>query len=165
MAGRVYGLESVSQRVRVRTPGKHIVMFVAGAGLLVAAASVGVSVVDHGAEQSAETVTSAAAAQNTIALREFLVDLAPDRHGRTAYLRLNAIVSFRGEGSAAAALFNLRRAEVEERIAFLLRGLSREDFEGEEGMARVKSELLRRVNLVIAPESAADVLIADLVIQ
>ena len=52
-----------------------------------------------------------------------------------------------------------------ERIAFFLRELSPEDLDGTEAQARLKAELLRRVNLTIAPEAADEIVIQSFVIQ
>jgi len=70
----------------------------------------------------------------------------------------------RADGAAATAL-EVREAEARERIAFLLRGLSADDLAGEEGLTLLKRELLRRINLVIAPAAAEDVAITDLIVQ
>lgn len=154
-------------RVRVRTPGKHIVMFLTAAGVIVAAASHFANAPEGSAAAGAPPATKEASrVGGDFAIPEFLVDLAPDRDGRAAYLRLAAVVRAAPEGAeAVAARIAEREAEISERVTFLLRGLSADDFDGEERLARVKAELLRRVNLVIAPARADDVLIADLVIQ
>jgi flagellar FliL protein len=106
------------------------------------------------------------ATPQAVTLKEFLVDLAPDRTGRVAYMRLQASIKAEpGATAEFARAVDARRDEISERLAFLFRGLSADDFEGEEGMSRVKAEMLRRVNLVIAPASASEVVITDLIIQ
>jgi flagellar FliL protein len=165
MTGGVYDLESrgAALRRRVRLPGKYIVL--GGMGVAAAAAAL-VGALRAGGPQSAEPAASVVATESRqLALREFLLDLAPDRDGRTAYLKLRAVVAFQDGDPAAAERAAVSRAAIEERIGFLLRGLTPEDFEGDDGLGRVKAEMLRRVNLVIAPEVAQDVLIIGLVIQ
>lgn len=155
--------------IRVRTPGKHMVVFGAVAAAMVAAAFNVVG--DARNPDISPTGTSAPVSarsrdSESIPLKEFLVDLSPDRTGRAAYLRLTASAQAAPAtaDSVAAALRN-RQAEIDERLSFLFRGLSSDDFAGEDGMARVKAEMLRRVNIVIAPDAVADIVITDLIIQ
>jgi flagellar basal body-associated protein FliL len=150
------------ERVRVRTPGKHIVLFVAAA---LAVAGAGLNFMNSADAPSARPPRIVAGKTQRLPLDAFLVDLAPDRSGRTAYLKLEAVVEFASSDTAGAARMQQETAAVRERLSFLLRGLTPDDFAGADGMARVKTEMLRRVNLVIAPEKAADVVITDLVIQ
>lgn len=167
-AVRTYaGAASGQMRSRVRTPGKHIVMFLTAAAIVVTAA-VNILNPPRRMETNAESARTANAsyAGAEIALPEFLVDLAPDRNGRTAYLRLVAVVRAAPEKAAAvSAELERRETAVFERATFLLRGLSADDFDGEERVVRVKAELLRRVNLVIAPARADDLIVTHLVIQ
>jgi flagellar FliL protein len=148
-------------RRRVRMPGKHIV---AAAAVLVAVfAGFGILKDRRGTDAMSASADHGAL---VIPLDEFLVDLAPDAGGRIAYLKLVAAVRTpAARGARVAARIEEERAAVRERIGFLLRGLSPEDFRGADGMARVKKEMLRRVNLVIAPDAVEDVVITDLVIQ
>lgn len=151
-------------RVRVRTPGKHIVAFCAAALAMVAGAIyvAGVLASRESGKPAARAAAMTKVSPEGVALGEFLVDLAPDRTGRAAYMRLALTV--RGDAEAAAGL-KAREAEARERIAFLLRGLSADDLVGEEGMTLVKREALRRINLVIAPAEAEDVAITDMIVQ
>lgn len=157
-------------RRRVRTPGKHIVAFVAGAMLVVAGAASILKSTDY----SLATLRGADSALAPVRvgpityapLDEFLVDLSPDYSGRTSYAKLSASISLSGSAAGRAAeRIDAMRPEINERLTFLLRNLRPEDFQGAEGMERVKAEMLRRVNLVIAPEQADDVVISNLVIQ
>lgn len=150
-------------RVRVRTPGKHIVMFVTAAVVIVAAA---INLTKSSPQSRVFNDRQSQAAQSggkAVALNDFLVDLAPDRNGRVAYLRLSAVVM--ADSNDAAAAIDANRVAIAERLTFLLRGLSPEDFAGSDGMTLVKDEMRRRVNLVIAPARARDVVISDLIIQ
>lgn len=151
-------------RTRVRTPGKHIVIFLAAALLIIVSA---MSMLRH-VEQTPDFAFAGfggearGGAGEATALEPFLVDLAPDRQGRAAYLRLAASVKAeaRARERIAAA-----EADIADRLNFLLRGLTPEDFAGEDGMTRVKAEMLRRVNLVIAPEKAQEIVITEIIIQ
>lgn len=163
------GMETTAPpaHARVRTPGKHIVMFLTAAVVVVAAA---VNLVDASNKSKPGAVATAPGAAASVAgefaIPEFLVDLSPDRSGRDAYLRLIAVVrAAPGATDAVEQSLKANEAAVSERITFLLRGLSADDFDGEEKLQRVKKEILRRVNLVIAPARAEDVVIAELTVQ
>lgn len=153
-------------RVRVRTPGKYIVMSVAAALIVIFGAMSVLRSFDGATAPSADGAAAATGPTNAVQLPEFLVDLAPDSSGRISYIRLSASVLVPAKyGERGAERVTAATPEISERINFLLRGLKPEDFAGEAGMARVKTELLRRVNLVIAPDQAQDVIISDIVIQ
>ncbi len=156
-------------RRRARTPGKHIVAFVAGAVLVVGGAASVLKSADYAPapRRAADPLDAVRVGRATyVPLEEFLVDLSPDYSGHVSYAKLAASISLSGPGAARAAeRIDSLRPEINERLTFLLRNLRPEDFEGAEGMARVKAEMLRRVDLVIAPERADDVIISNLVIQ
>lgn len=157
-------------RRRVRTPGKHIVAFVAGVGLVVAGATSMLSSGNYALPTlrgAVDPLSPVKVGRDTfVPLEEFLVDLAPDPSGRTHYARLSVSIALSGPAAARVAeRIEAARPELGERLVFLLRSLRPDDFEGAEGMALVKAEMLRRVNLVIAPETARDVVISNLVIQ
>ena len=153
-------------RLRVRTPGKHIVAFAAAALLMVAATlSLARLARPNGAEPTGPPPASADLAPieaSRVVLPEILVDLAPDRNGRVAYLRLVATVR---AGRAALDAIEARGAEIRERLSFLFRGLSAEDLSDEERLRLAKTEMLRRINLVIAPLKADEVIVSEIVVQ
>lgn len=156
-------------RVRVRTPGKYVVLFLFAPVILVAlGAGLWLNTVSHHSASAALEYRKTSNGEKAayFALPIFLVDLSPDANGRTAYLKMRASISL-GEKDAAGAAVQLEavRPAMTERLTFFLRELTPEDFDGSEGMARVKREMLRRVNLLIAPASANDVIIEELVIQ
>lgn len=160
---------SFGARARSRTPGKYIVLFLFAPVCLVAlGAGVWLNTAERRAAMAAVEFRAAASGEREayFALSPFLVDLAPDADGRSTYLRMQALIVIRGGAVAATA----RRIEAErpaltERLTFFLRELRPEDFRGADGMARVKAEMLRRVNLVLGPGVADEVVIEDLVIQ
>jgi flagellar FliL protein len=160
---------ALGARARVRTPGKYIVMSTAAALLMVFGATSLLKDLEYAPPINIggqSGVRAAAIRADLVPLREFLIDLSPDQSGRVAYLRMTASVALPSK-AGARALARVRETEpqIAERITFMLRGLAPEDFGGEAGMQRVKAEMLRRVNLVIAPDVAADIVISDLVIQ
>ncbi|MGE0409182.1 MAG: flagellar basal body-associated protein FliL [Amphiplicatus sp.] len=154
-------------RQRVRTPGKYVVMFAAAALLVIFGATSLLRDIDHAQPLTlAGASTGAPGSTDIVPLREFLVDLAPDRSGRVTFLKLSVqIVAPPKSGARFVERVAAAEPLIAERVTFMLRGLSPEDFAGEEGMRRVKAEIRRRINLVLAPDEAADVVISDLVIQ
>ncbi|MBT8472575.1 MAG: hypothetical protein HKN14_00105 [Marinicaulis sp.] len=156
-------------RQRVRTPGKYLVLFT------VAIVSV-ISFIAYASTKMIEQRSAVASLEFRkdhegartayFPLPEFLIDLAPDRNGRTTYLKMRAIIQLSDMATAETAR-QLEAAEpaIRERLTFFLRELQPEDFDGSEDMVRIKRELLRRVNIVIAPAEAADVIVEEIVIQ
>ena len=160
---------SQKARARVRTPGKYVVFFLFAP---VALTALGAGAWLEWSErrqvyEKLEYRTDSDGNQLAYApLPEFLVDLSPDRTGRTAYLKMRAVIAFpASEGRDAVEKIETQQSELRERLTFFLRQLRPDDLAGTEGMARVKRELTRRVNLVLQDVEAADVIIEDLVIQ
>ena len=155
-------------RVRVRTPGKHVVLFLFLPVIIVAlGAGFWLNFVSQRSIAALEYRTSVTGTKTAyFKLPEFLVDLAPDYHGRTTYLKMRASISLNQEdpGKTAEHIEAIQPV-VSERLTFFLRELRPEDFAGSDGMRRVKAEMLRRINLVIAPEWVNEVIIEEIVIQ
>ena len=151
-------------RKRVRTPGKHIVLFSLAVTFILALSTT--------ALQSGKGVISSYAIPDFTGRapgvifspsEEYLIDLAPDAAGRSAYLKLSAKIVARDY--AALAEIKEKQPMIRERTSFFLRGLSADDFSGSEAMERVKSDLLRRAQLTLTEGAAADIIVEDLVIQ
>lgn len=163
-----FTLDGARARIRVRTPGKHVVLYLFAPVIVIAIGS-GLWL----NEVTTRNLTALEYRKNSIGeqaayfnLPDFLVDLSPDRSGRTAYLKMRVSIALRhADVSKTAQHIDTLEPVLNERLTFFLRELRPEDFSGSESMARIKSELLRRVNLVIAPQEAADVIISELVIQ
>lgn len=155
-------------RLRVRTPGKYIVLclFVPVA-VIALGAGIWLNTVSNRSIAALEYRMSASGAKAAyFKLPAFLVDLAPDQNGRTAFLKIRASISLGDEdANTTAEHIEALQPAVNERLTFFLRELRPEDFESSDGMERVKAEMLRRINLVIAPVRANDVVIEELVIQ
>lgn len=145
-------------RVRVRTPGKHIVLFSLAVTFMIAISTLVLSRADFTLRNSPFAPAVEPPVEET-----FVADLSPDAMGRLRLLRVAVEI----EASSAGARLALggKRAELRERLAFYLRELAPEDLDGSEAEARFKAELLRRVNLTIAPEVADAVHVKSLVIQ
>ena len=153
---------SAQEPQRVRTPGKHIVLFVVAAALML---SLSTSVLNSG-DLSASRETRSFKRQGEVSYAAFdpiLVDLSPDQRGRITYLKLTPTIA--ADTEEALVAIEARRDIIRERFTFLLRALSPEDLDDTEDMARLKEELVERVNIVIAPARASEVVVNELVIQ
>jgi len=156
-------------RRRVHTPGKFIVLILFAPVLLIAVgAGLWLRHKEREAVYAAIEVRTNANGDREVyyALPEFLVDLRADNDGRASYLRVKASILLQsGAKDRMARNMDAIKPLLVERLTFFLRELRPEDFAGTEGMGRVKRELLRRVNLVMAPDAASEVILEELVIQ
>lgn len=144
-------------RVRVRTPGKHIVLF-----SLAVTFMIGVSTLILSRADLALPERPFAAASKPVA-ETFVTDLAPDAQGRLRLLKLTLEIEATDE--AARAALDEKRAAVRERIAFFLRELTPEDLDGTAAQERLKSEIKRRVDLSLAPAAASSVTVQSIILQ
>ena len=94
---------------------------------------------------------------------EFLVDLSEDDNGRIAYLKMSTVIYAVDEKSRK--LLETQAPQIRERVTFFLRALTPEDFQYDEGMNRVKAELLRRITMASDSAAISSVAIDELVIQ
>jgi len=151
-------------RRRVRTPGKHIVLFSLAVTFMLGLSSTILysSKMTLPSYQMPE-FSAARAGPFYGPEQQFLTDLAPDMTGRVAYLKLTAKLV--AKDAAALAEIKLKEPLIQERISFFLRELSPEDFDGSEAMVRIKAEMLKRAGLSLTSGAAEDIIIEDLVIQ
>lgn len=144
-------------RVRVRTPGKHIVLFSLAVTFMICLSTLMLARADLSLPPPAF-----AAAPKPVE-ETFVADLAADAEGRTRLLKLT--VEIAAADAAAQRALNEKRAAVRERLAFFLRELTPEDLDGSAAQERLTAELKRRVDLSLAPASASDVTVRSIVIQ
>ena len=156
-AKNVQNREPARVRVRVRTPGKHIVLF-----SLAVTFMIGVSTLILSKADLPLSPQPFAAAPKTFE-ETFVTDLAPDAQGRLRLLKI--IVEIGAPDAATQGALDEKRAVVRERIAFFLRELTPEDLDGAPALERLKSEMKRRVDLSLAPDAASDVIVRSIVIQ
>lgn len=158
----------MSSGTRVRTPGKYIVM--SAAAFIVVAASMA------GAWRSYDTrarpvegleYRPSADGRRTAfyEMPDILVDLSPDKNGRTAFLKLSVSINIDDDATTLGSALEAKAPMLNERLTFFLRELRPEDFAGSAAMRRVKTEMLRRVNTVLDPLAADDVVIEEMIIQ
>lgn len=97
-----------------------------------------------------------------VALPEMLVNIVgPD--GRPAYLKLKLTLEAPDEAAVTALTEHVPR--VSDQFNGFLRELRTDDLAGSAGAYRLRLELLRRVNLVIAPAQINAVLIEEMLVQ
>jgi flagellar FliL protein len=97
-----------------------------------------------------------------VALPEMLVNIqGPD--GRPAYLKLKLTLEAADEATVAAITEAVPR--VSDQFNGFLRELRTDDLAGSAGAYRLRLELLRRVNLTIAPAQINAVLIEEMLVQ
>jgi len=97
-----------------------------------------------------------------VALPEMLVNITgPD--GRPAYLKLKLTLEAPDEATVTALTEHVPR--VTDQFTGFLRELRTDDLAGSAGAYRLRLELLRRVNLVIAPAHINAVLIEEMLVQ
>ncbi len=97
-----------------------------------------------------------------VALPEMLVNIVgPD--GRPAYLKLKLTLEAPDDAAVTALTEHVPR--VSDQFNGFLRELRTDDLAGSAGAYRLRLELLRRVNLVIAPAQINAVLIEEMLVQ
>jgi len=97
-----------------------------------------------------------------VALPEMLVNIT-SADGRPAYLKLK--LTLEAPDDAAVAALTPQIPRVSDQFNGFLRELRTDDLSGSAGAYRLRLELLRRVNLVIAPAQINAVLIEEMLVQ
>jgi flagellar FliL protein len=123
----------------------------------------------HGVEGAGEAVPGPNGTMIThgedvvfVALPEMLVNIAGPE-GRPAYLKLRLTLEAPDDAAVAALTEQIPR--VSDQFNGFLRELRTDDLAGSAGAYRLRLELLRRVNLVIAPAQINAVLIEEMLVQ
>lgn len=135
----------------------------AGAGVMLMGGGGGEHAEDGGEEQSQEEAIAEAAAHvpHFYEMPELLVNINGEDGAQFLKLKLNIEVS----DEALMPILDQNMPRVIDRYQGFLRELRPEDLSGSAGYYRLKLELLRRVNLAIAPAEADAVNIDQLLIQ
>ena len=97
-----------------------------------------------------------------VALPQMLINFSAD-DGRPAFLKLRVTLEAPDEDVAYAVEPELPR--IMDQFQGFLRELRMDDISGSAGTARLRLELLRRVNLAIAPAQMNAVLIEEMLVQ
>ena len=97
-----------------------------------------------------------------VALPEMLVNIT-GADGRPAYLKLK--LTLEAPDDEAVEALTLKFPRVSDQFNGFLREMRTDDLAGSAGTYRLRLELLRRVNLVIAPAQINAVLIEEMLVQ
>lgn len=161
--------EAPAELNRKKWSGKKIIMIVvplllvAGGGGYAAMTMLGGSK-DEQAEEAehADKGQKNDGVTSFIDLEEMLVNLKTDGE-TTSYLKLKVSLEVTGTEQKAAIEENLQR--VTDGFQVYLRELRIEDLSGSAGMFRLKEELMRRINVSLAPNKVDDILFQEMLVQ
>lgn len=117
---------------------------------------------DHGEGPKEYGATPPAAEVVFYSLPDFIVNINGDE-GRPVYLKLKLTLEV--EDPDMPSLLDEAMPRVMDRFQSFLRELRVEDLSGSAGSYRLRLELLRRVNLAVAPYEVRAVLIEEMLIQ
>lgn len=109
------------------------------------------------------TVSEGPNGEAFLTMPDLLVNVAGTAGGRPAFLKLRVTLQVADAEIAEAIKPALPR--VLDQYTGFLRELRMEDLQGSAGYARLQSELLRRVNLAVAPAAVDAVLIEEMLVQ
>jgi flagellar FliL protein len=115
-----------------------------------------------GGEEEASRVTEGPDGVLFYAVPDFVVNISTS-NGRPAYLKLKLTLETKDQATVDALEPALPR--VMDAFTGFLRELRMEDLSGSAGAYRLRLELLRRVNLAIAPAQVDAVLIEEMLVQ
>lgn len=162
--------EDLDQKLKPkRFAGKKVVLIAAGVLLLLVAGAV-VWLLLSGDESDSQTQTAAAGSETAEVtaddvvfydLPEMLISLSAG--DGQSYLKVR--VSLELGSPAASARIESLLPRVVDNFQIYLREIRAEDLDGSAGMYRLKEELLRRINLAVAPVEVRDILFRELLIQ
>lgn len=159
-AGAVIG----ASRRRVRTPGKHIVLFGLAVTFMLTLSTTALrSGRLHLPNYNAANADAPDDGKRYSQSEEFTVDLSPDGSGRQSFLNMKIAIT--AADRASLEEITAKQAAIRERLSFFLRELSADDFDGTDAMARVKAEMLKRIQLALDDGAASDVVIENIIIQ
>lgn len=115
-------------------------------------------------KETVETTASAAVAPNTFIfnLPEMTVNLASPE-GSENFMKLTIALEVANQDMMTT--IQPRLAKVIDAFQVYLRELRKSDLEGSAGIYRLKEELLRRVNVAIAPARVENVLFKEILVQ
>ena len=121
-----------------------------------------------GDEATAESVQIGPAKlpANTVAffdIPDIVVNIQTAESAPPAYLKLSVALELENPGAKAAIEPVMPR--IIDQFQTYLRELRVEDIRGSAGVMRLKEELLRRVNLAVAPTPVHDVLLKEMIVQ
>lgn len=174
------GEDAAEAKPKKKLPGKIIVLFIAVPlliGAIVAAVVFAPGMFrtpqKMALERAAQAQADAAAPQQALPtpptyfeLPDMTVNLSGVEEGRPSYLKVTVALELRVQNpEEVTAQLNALSPRLIDRFQTFLRQLRPEDLDDAASMARLKEEMLRRVNLAIAPVQADDIVFKQLLIQ
>jgi len=143
--------------------GRLIIIIAAALIAILAIGAVLYFVVGIGkSEPKAGAAVAAAPSTFIFNLPEMTVNLNTDGHGES-FMKLT--VALEVADQAAMTAIQPRMAKVVDAFQVYLRELRPSDLQGSAGIYRLKEELLRRVNVAIAPEQVDSILFKEILVQ
>lgn len=145
--------------------GRLIIIIAAAVVVLLVAGAVLYFVVGIGKSDpkgAAAAAASAAPSSFIFNLPEMTVNLNTDGHGES-FMKLT--VALEVADQAAMTAIQPRMAKVVDAFQVYLRELRPSDLQGSAGIYRLKEELLRRVNVAIAPAQVDSILFKEILVQ
>jgi len=135
-----------------------IVVLLGGAGLFFFLSSSPAAPAEdgHGAE-------AAASHSFIFNLSPMVINLSTENGGPESFMRLTVALEVANQEVMTAIQPNL--AKVVDAFQVYLRELRKSDLEGSAGIYRLKEELLRRVNIAIAPQQVESILFKEILVQ
>ncbi|MBA4802360.1 MULTISPECIES: flagellar basal body-associated FliL family protein [Euryhalocaulis] len=116
----------------------------------------------HGGGDASHGVATAGGEYVFYELPELLVNINSE-DGETKYLKLKLVLEL--EDEALIETLDARLPRVVDQYQTFLRELRVEDLSGSAGMYRLRHELLRRVNLAVAPAQVNNVLVDEILFR
>ena len=92
-----------------------------------------------------------------------MINLSTENGGPESFMRLTVALEVANQEVMTAIQPNL--AKVVDAFQVYLRELRKSDLEGSAGIYRLKEELLRRVNIAIAPQQVESILFKEILVQ
>lgn len=150
---------------RRRLAGKKLVLFILLPLLLIGGVGgglVGTGVIGRPGEGGAAGDASEPASFAFFDLPDLLVNLSSTGK-RPSFLKIRVSLELASEGDAAA--LQALTPRIIDNFQVYLRELRTTDLQGSAGMARLREELLRRVNAAVEPIKVRDVLFREMLVQ
>lgn len=155
--------EEAADAVPVAKGGRRRLLIIIGAGLVAVLLIGGALYFFLGIGRPSATATAAAAPQSFIFnLPEMTVNLNTDGHGESF---MKVTVALEVVDQEMMTQIQPRMAKIVDAFQVYLRELRPSDLQGSAGIYRLKEELLRRVNVAIAPAQIQGILFKEILVQ
>jgi flagellar protein FliL len=155
--------EEAAEGAPVAKGGRKRLLIIIGAGLVAVLLIGGALYFFLGIGRPAATASAAAAPQSFIFnLPEMTVNLNTDGHGESF---MKVTIALEVVDQEMMTQIQPRMAKIVDAFQVYLRELRPSDLQGSAGIYRLKEELLRRVNVAIAPAQIQGILFKEILVQ